>query len=123
MAAVLGADSRGDIALVNGDLERGALRSVLAWATLAGAAVLFEPCRASLLASVRWARPTVLLASAAVRAELLEQLLEARHRRLGSWRLNRLKGRLRAVVREELEDGAAEERSRWEAVGVALVTA
>lgn len=119
----LGEPAGRDIALLHGDLETAAVRSLLSWATLTGAAVVFEPSPARLLGTFRWARPTVLLAGAATRAELLRRLEAARQGPFGGFRTRRLKGRLRGLVVQEAGVPEAGERELWEAAGVALVAA
>jgi hypothetical protein len=117
LSSVLGTSRGRDIALSSGRLEEASVRAFLSWATVSGAAVLFEPSRHRFLATVRWARPTVLLVSTAVRRELAGELGAARRRRLDGRR-----GRLRTLVLAEPGDLRDDERALWDAARVRLVS-
>lgn len=111
-----------DIALLHGGPEEGAVRTVLSWSTLHGAAVVLEPNRDGLLETFRWARPTVLLASAATVAELQRRIEATWRERFGGWRRRRICGRLRALVLTDEGAVATVERQLWNATGVHVVS-
>ncbi len=116
-----------DVAVLAAPLA-GPARLLLAWAVLAGAALVLEPEPAALAATAAWARPTVFLgdaaAAAALRARVPREALLARlGRRLGLRRRPALPfGRLRALVVSgpPLPEGEA---AFWSARGVALLPA
>lgn len=103
-------EGRRHIVVLGGFAGDPAERFLLAWATVAGAAVLLEPEPSSYVPTAVWARPTVFAGTAPDRARLREAAGRGRRRRLPF-------GRLRAVLGT---DGALpeEEKSFWEERGV-----
>lgn len=101
---------RRHIVVLGGFAGDPAERSLLAWATVAGAAVLLEPEPAHYVPTAVWARPTVFAGTAADLSRLREAVERDRRRRLPF-------GRLRAVLGTEGEL-PAEEKAFWEERGV-----
>src|SRR6185295_10615031 len=92
-------------------------RGLLAWATVAGAAVMLEPDPLCLVPTAVWARPTVFAGGAAELVQL-RAAIERRHRRPRRRALPL--GRLRAVLLGGSEPLPDEERAFWSARGVAV---
>ncbi|HZI64373.1 MAG TPA: hypothetical protein VFE44_06305 [Thermoanaerobaculia bacterium] len=121
----LPAAARRDVLVFHRPLAEPGARALLAWATLAGAALLLQPEPFHLAASVLWSRPTLLAGNVAeletVRAALVrhEPRLDRLRRRRGPL------GRLRAVVALDAvgEWPAASEAKFWRDCGATLVTA
>jgi hypothetical protein len=103
-------EGRRHILVLSGFAGDPAERSLLSWATMAGAAVLLEPEPASYVPTSIWARPTVFAGAAADRLRLRETVERNRRRRLPF-------GRLRAVLGTEGEL-PEEEKAFWEERGV-----
>jgi len=119
---------RRDVAVLAPPLAGGSARLLLAWATLAGAALVLEPDPAALAATAAWARPTVFLGDAAAIAALRARV-PPEPRLVRALRFLRPRGRpalpfgrLRALV----VSGTplpADEAAFWSARGVALLPA
>jgi hypothetical protein len=103
-------EGRRHVLVLGGFAGDGAERSLLTWATVAGAAILLEPEPAHYVPTAAWARPTVFAGTAADRARLREAVERNRRRRLPF-------GRLRVVLGTEGEL-PEEEKAFWEERGV-----
>ena len=103
-------EGRRHIVVLGGFAGDPAGRFLLAWATVAGAAILLEPEPAHYVPTAIWARPTVFAGTVADRARLREAVERDRRRRLPF-------GRLRAVLAIDGEL-PAEEAAFWEGRGV-----
>ncbi len=90
LAGSLAGSGNREIAVLAPPLAGEPARRLLAWATLAGAALLLEPEPAALAATAAWARPTVFVGDAAALAALARAVPPAG--RLRS-RVDRLLGR------------------------------
>lgn len=112
-------EGRRHILVLSGFVGEPAERLLLAWATMAGAAVLLEPEPAHHVGTAVWARPTVFASTAAdlalLRAAVEED--EAGFKLFRRWRRRFPFGRLQAVLVKEGEL-APEEKAFWEARGV-----
>jgi hypothetical protein len=114
-----------DVLVFHRPLVEPGARALLAWATLAGAALLLQPEPSHLAASVLWSRPTLLAGNDAELAAVREALVRAEPR---SDRLRRRRGplgRLRAVVVLDAEAAGPtwSEMSFWRDAGATVVTA
>lgn len=111
-------DGRRHVLVLGGFAGDPAERTLLAWATIAGAALLLEPEPAHIVQTAVWARPTVFAGTAAdlVRLRAAAERDEAGFRIFG--RRRRLPfGRLRTILVMEGEL-PPEERTFWEERGV-----
>ena len=111
-------EGRRHILILSGFAGDPAERSLLAWATMAEAAVLLEPEPAHHVPTAVWARPTLFAGTAAD----LVRLREAAERDESGFKIFRRRrrlpfGRLRAVLVTEGEL-PEEERAFWEERGV-----
>lgn len=119
--ASIQASGRREILVTGGPLEDPASRTVLAWATLAGTAVVAEPDRAAVAATAAWARPTVFHG----RAEDLRALRRLAEEREGRRWLRRRRprrpfGRLSTLLVSGPEERPAADLAFWAARGVHL---
>jgi hypothetical protein len=113
-------EGRRHVLVLGGFPGDAAERFLLAWATVAGAALLLEPEPAHYVPTAVWARPTVFAGTAADLARLREAVeRDESSFKLFGHRRRRPFGRLRAVLATE---GAlpSEEKAFWEERGVAL---
>ncbi|HVT60850.1 MAG TPA: hypothetical protein VHR45_20940 [Thermoanaerobaculia bacterium] len=103
-------------------------RALLAWATVAGAAVVLEPDAARLVPTAAWARPTLFHGSAAELAAL-RRIVESQPGRRRGWAGVRPRlpfGRLRTALVVEGEGGGAmadSDLAFWESRGVRVAAA
>jgi hypothetical protein len=105
-------------------------RTLLAWATISGAALVLEPDPQQLAATVGWVRPTIFAGSLA-ELEALRKVVATDDRRLARRISERLSGegkrlpwgRLQAIVLRDAADAAAAAAatSFWRQRGVAVV--
>lgn len=109
-----------DVLVLGGRLEEPAERALLAWAIVAGAALLLEPVREGLVATAVWARPTVFAGTAGEVARLRHSI-ESEGSRWWRRRPRPPFGRLRAVIRTDAAEAAAEDAGFWEELGVVLL--
>jgi hypothetical protein len=100
-----------EIVVLGGSLQDPVERTMLAWATLAGAAVVLEPNPALRAATAAWVRPTVFHGSPEQIAELRRSVKKVRKGRLPF-------RRLRAVL--AAGEMAAEDQAFWESRGVSV---
>jgi hypothetical protein len=109
-----------EILVLAGDLADPAERSLLAWATMAGAALLLEPDRESLVGTAVWARPTIFAGTIGEVARLWQAVERERARR---WRRkSRLPfGRLRAVIQTDAAEIPPEQAAAWTECGVRIL--
>jgi hypothetical protein len=121
----LPAAPRRDVLVFHRPLVEPGARALLAWATLAGAALLLQPEPSHLAASVLWSRPTLLAGNADELATVREALVRAEPRLDRLRRRRGALGRLRAVVVLDAEDaGAVASETRfWRDSGATVVTA
>ncbi len=115
-----GKPGKRDILVLAGDLAEPAERTLLAWATVAGAALLLEPLRESLVGTAVWARPTVFAGT----AEETARLRQAVEREGSRWWRRRPRlpfGRLRAVLQTDTAEVAPGDVARWAEHGVTLL--
>lgn len=110
IAALLPTAPRRDILIAGRSPEDPDERAVLAWATVAGAAVVLASPEMRLAAAL-WARPTLFHGTASEIAALSVAIAERSRRR---WH------RLRAVLVTGPDDLPAAEREAWSARGVAV---
>jgi hypothetical protein len=116
--AMIPVKSRREILVSCRPLADPAARSLLAWATRTGAALLLEPDRAAGAATAVWARPTLFHGTAQDLA-ILRRAVERRPF-WSRWRRRLPFDRLHTLFVEG--DLAAGERSFWEGRGVHLAT-
>jgi hypothetical protein len=116
--AEIQSSGRREIVVLGGPLEDAAERAMLAWATVAGAAVVLEPNPAFRVATAVWVRPTVFHGTA---AELADLRARVEKERTGFWRRGpRLPfGRLRTVLVAGALAG--DDEAFWRERGVRLV--
>jgi len=115
----IGSTSRRDIVVLSGPLEIPEERAMLAWATLAGAAVVLEPNPALRVATAAWVRPTVFHGTAAELAAL--RGWAEKERKVWLRRGPRLPfRRLRSVLVTGPEALRAEEEAFWRERGVRI---
>jgi hypothetical protein len=100
-----------EIVVLGGPLQDPAERTMLAWATLAGAAVVLEPNPSFRAATAAWVRPTVFHGSPEQIAELRRSVKKVRKGRLPFRRLRTI------LTAEEM---AAEDLAFWNEQGVAV---
>ncbi len=94
-------------------LDRPAARQLLAWASYCGAALVIEPNQAAFVATVAWARPTVVAVGQNAEAAQLCQWAQ-RSTAGGRWRRKRRPfGRLRALLVAPELDLAEADRDFW----------
>jgi hypothetical protein len=93
-------------------------RALLAWATLAGAALVLEPDPASLVATAAWARPTLFAGTVAEIAALRRVVERGRRGSRGSRRLPLR--RLRLLLPRGPDPLDPAEASFWQAHGVEI---
>lgn len=105
---IRGPQGRREIVVLGGPLEDPGERTMLAWATLAGAAVVLEPDPALRAATAAWVRPTVFHGSPEQIAQLRARVEKERGRRLPF-------GRLHTVIASR---EIAEEAAFWQGRGV-----
>jgi hypothetical protein len=98
-----------EIVVLGGSLQDPVERTMLAWATLAGAAIVLEPNPALRAATAAWARPTVFHGSPGQIAELRTHVAKVRKWRLPFRRLRTV------LVSGEM---AAEDQAFWREQGV-----
>jgi hypothetical protein len=110
---VIQPQKRREIVVLGGSLQDPVERTMLSWATLAGAAVVLEPNPALRSATAAWVRPTVFHGTPAEIAELRTHVAKVR-----KWRLPFR--RLRAVL--ATGEMAAEDQAFWEGRGVSVST-
>lgn len=120
LAGRLGPPEARDVLVVQGHLADPAERRLLAWATLTGAALLFEPDPAAYVQAAAWARPTVFQGTAAEIAALRRKAASYRAP-LPRWLQRRRLpfGRLRALL--PLGALPSEETLFWTGQGVGIV--
>jgi hypothetical protein len=122
LAERLGQPVLRDILVTKGLLTDPAERRLLAWATLTGAALLFEPDPAAYVQAAAWARPTVFQGTAAEVAALRREAVSFRPP-LPRWLRRRRPvlpfDRLRALL--PLEPLPPEESAFWSGQGVRIV--
>jgi hypothetical protein len=115
----LGSPEIRDILVSGRPLSDPAEHRLLAWATLTGAAVLFEPDPAAYVPAAAWARPTVFQGTADEIAALRREAQTFRP--AWPWRRPRLPfGRLRAIL--SLEPLPAEDEAFWTSRGTAILS-
>lgn len=107
----IGTSGGREIVVLGGPLADPVERRMMAWATLAGAAVVLEPDPALRMATAAWARPTVFHGAPGEIAELRARAGKARKGRLPFRRLRTL------LVVGELPE---EEKAFWQKRGVAV---
>lgn len=119
LAGRLGPPEIRDILVSGRPLSDPAEHRLLAWATLSGAVILFEPDPAAYVPAAAWARPTVFQGTAAEIAALRREATSFRPAWPG--RRPRLPfGRLRAIL--PLEPLPAEDEAFWTGRGAAIVS-
>jgi hypothetical protein len=114
-----GARPRREVVVSRGMLGAAGERALLAWATVAGAAVVLEPAAASLVATAAWARPTV-FAGTVAEIGALRRVVEGRRRWWPSQRLPF--GRLRLLLVRGGEALAEGEADLWRERGVRVAS-
>jgi hypothetical protein len=114
-----GTRPRREVVVSCGMLGAAGERALLAWATVAGAAVVLEPEAASLVATAAWARPTV-FAGTVAEIGALRRVVEWRRR---WWPSRRLPfGRLRLLLVRGGEPLMEGEADFWRARGVRVAS-
>lgn len=117
LAARLGLPEVRDILVSGRPLSDPAEHRLLAWATLTGAVILFEPNPAAYVPAAAWARPTVFQGTAGEIAALRRDAQAFRP--AWPWRRPRLPfGRLRALL--PLEPLPAEDEAFWTGRGTRI---
>ena len=102
-----------EIVVLGGSLQDPVERTMLAWATLTGTAVVLEPNPALRAATAAWVRPTVFHGSPEEIAELRRSVKKVRKGRLPFRRLRTLLA---------VGEMAAEDAAFWEGQGVSIAT-
>jgi hypothetical protein len=118
--ALLVAPAPREVVVLGGSPEDRAERRMLAWATVAGAAVLLEPDPAARVATAAWARPTIFHGTAAELSALFRAAGPARTRLFR--RPRRPFGRLHTLLLAGGPPSPAAELAAWRERGVAIVS-